>query len=368
MVCSLCVSEEGDKGNRHMRGQKPDYYEVLGVPRDATAEQIHRAYRRLALKYHPDKNPGNKEAEEKFKLISEAYQVLSDPEKRRIYDAQGHAGLDGVGFQGFQSKEEIFERFSDIFADLFGPDFFRRRAAGPRRGRDIVVEVTIPFMDAALGAKKRLTVELPSVCTRCGGSGATGTGSCPTCGGTGYLSQQQRRFGGFFTISTPCPSCGGSGHSGSPCINCHGTGKSLSTRTIEVHFPPGLNDGQKIRLKGQGEPGSNGGPPGDLYLLVHIEPHPHFRRDGLNIISEVQVPYTTAVLGGEVEIETIHGVARIKVPPGTQPRQTLRLRGQGIRKPNGETGDHLVRILTAVPKNISPDARQLLLKLRQLGL
>ena len=351
-----------------MAGQKPDYYEILGVPHDATPEQIHRAYRRLALKYHPDKNPGNKEAEEKFKLISEAYQVLSDPEKRRIYDAQGHSGLHDAGFEGFHTTEEIFETFGDIFGDLFGEEFFRRRASAPRRGRDIVVEVTIPFMDAALGARKTLTVELPGPCSTCGGSGAVGEGVCSACGGTGYATRQQRRLGGFFTISTPCPSCGGTGRAGSPCSSCGGTGRVKSTRKIEVNFPAGIADGQKLRLKGQGEPGSNGGPPGDLYLLVRIEPHPKFRRDGLNILSDVQVPYTTAVLGGEVEVETIHGTARMRVPPGVQPHQTLRLRGQGIRKADGTSGDHLVRVLVAVPKSLPPDARPLLEKLRQMGL
>jgi len=350
-----------------MATQKPDYYEILGVPRDATQEQIHRAYRRLALKYHPDKNPGNKEAEEKFKLISEAYQVLSDPEKRRIYDAQGHAGLHDVGFEGFHSTEEIFDHFGDIFGDLFGPEFFRHRARRPRRGRDVVVEVVIPFLDAALGARRTLTVELPTSCAACGGSGAVGQGVCTACGGSGYISQQQRRLGGFFTVSTPCPRCGGTGHAGSPCSACNGTGKVKSTRKIEVNIPPGVADGQKLRLKGQGEPGSSGAPAGDLFLVVRIEPHPRFRRDGLNIISEVQVPYTTAVLGGEVEVETIHGKVKMRVPAGVQPQQTLRLRGQGIKTAKG-SGDHLVRVLVAVPRQVSPQARQLIEQLRNLGL
>ncbi len=344
---------------------RPDYYEILGVPRNASREDIHRAYRRLALKYHPDKNPGDREAEERFKSISEAYEVLHDPDKRRLYDAGGHERVRReTGFEGFRDTGEIFEHFGDVFGDLFGPGFFRQRA-GPSRGRDVMVEVHVPFMDAAVGAERELVLETPSVCVSCGGAGFTEASTCSACGGSGYRSSQQRRPDGFFTISSPCPACGGTGRVGTPCPACGGTGGTTASRTIKVKIPAGVEDGAKLRLRGQGAPGLHGGPPGDLFLVVRIEPHPVFRRDGLDILSEVEVPFTTAALGGEVEVATIHGAARLKIPPGIGPRQTLRLRGQGIRKADGTTGEHLVRVLITVPKSLDEDAKRLMEQLRE---
>lgn len=345
---------------------RPDYYRILGVPRNATKEEIHKAYRRLALKYHPDKNPGNKEAEEKFKQISEAYEVLHDDEKRRIYDSRGYEGLHDIGFEGFRSSEEIFEHFGDIFADLFGESFWQKRQTQPARGRDIVVEVRVPFLDAVEGAERQLSIQLPVSCSACGGSGFTGrAGICPTCAGSGRIAQRQNRLGGFFTISSVCPTCRGSGHSGRPCRECGGGGRVEKTKTINLKIPAGIEDGAKLRLKGLGEPGQRGGNPGDLFLVVKIEPHHEFERDGLNIISTVDVPFTTAALGGRVQVKTIHGVATLKIPAGVQPDTLLRMRGQGIRTGGDRRGDHLVKVRITVPKSFTERQRQLLEELRK---
>jgi molecular chaperone DnaJ len=336
-----------------------DYYQILGVSRDASQEEIKRAYRRLAMKYHPDKNPGDKEAEERFKEISEAYQVLSDPEKRRIYDQQGSRGLEDIGFTAFTDLNDIFSSFGDIFSDLFGPRFYREERAAPRRGADLRYEVTIPFMDAALGGRKEIRLQRSEPCSSCGGTGVRGGASatCPTCRGTGFVTQQSRQQGGFFSISTPCPTCGGTGRSGEPCPTCGGTGGVKRTRAITVRIPAGVEDGTVLRLKGEGEAGRNGGPPGDLYVVIHVMGHPEFKREGLNIISDIRVPFTTAALGGEMTVETIHGRAKLRIPPGTQSGQMLRLAGMGIRAEDGRRGDHLARVMITVPKK--PSGRQM---------
>ena len=345
---------------------QPDYYEILGVPRNATKEEIHKAYRRLALKYHPDKNPGNKEAEEKFKQISEAYEVLHDDEKRKIYDSRGFEGLHDIGFEGFSSSEEIFEHFGDIFSDIFGERFWSRPRTQPVRGRDIIVEVRVPFLDAAKGAERQMSVQLPSSCPNCNGSGFRGgEGACPTCGGSGRIAEKQNRLGGFFTISSPCPSCRGAGRRGTPCRSCGGSGKVEKSRTINLKIPAGIEDGAKLRLKGLGEPGRYGAPPGDLFLIVRIEPHREFERKGLDIVSTVDVPFTMAALGGSISVKTIHGSAVLKIPPGVQPETLLRMRGQGIRTPKGRSGDHLVRIRITVPKELSAEQRRLLEQLKK---
>jgi molecular chaperone DnaJ len=348
--------------------REQNYYELLGVRRDATPEEIKKAYRKLALKYHPDKNPGNKEAEARFKEIANAYSVLSDSEKRRAYDARGREGLRDTGWQEFTTTEDIFSHFGDIFGDLFGPRFHREAASHPRRGADLEYTVRIPFLQAALGGEIELKLNKPVACQTCGGEGSSGGPAerCASCGGTGFTSQQGRRLGGFFTVSTPCPACGGTGQrKGPPCFACGGTGQTLTERTLRVRIPPGTEDGAKLRLKGEGEPAAGRGASGDLYITVSVEPHLDFTREGLNIISTTYIPFATAALGGEVEVQTLRGSAKLKVPAGTQPTQTLRLRRQGIRTQSGEEGDHLVRVAITVPKTLTKRQEELLREFRK---
>jgi molecular chaperone DnaJ len=346
-----------------------DYYEILGVRRDATPEEIKKVYRKLALKYHPDKNPGNKEAEAKFKEIANAYSVLSDAEKRRAYDSRGTEGLRDVGWQEFTTTDDIFSHFSDIFGDLFGPRFHRQAASRPRRGADLEHSIRIPFLKAALGGEMELKMTKPVACETCGGAGSsTGAGArCRSCGGSGFVSKQGRRQGGFFTVSTPCPVCGGGGEmKGPPCASCAGAGVSLRERNIKLRIPAGTEDGARLRLRGEGEPGGQGGIPGDLYIVVEVEPHPDFSRDGLDIISTAHIPFTTAALGGEVEVQTLRGSAKLKIPAGIQPTQTLRLRRQGIHTQSGEKGDHLVRVAITVPKNLTKKQEELLREFQRI--
>jgi molecular chaperone DnaJ len=343
--------------------QEQDYYEILGVRRDATPEEIKKAYRKLALKYHPDKNPGNKEAEARFKEIANAYSVLSDSEKRKAYDARGREGLRDTGWQEFVTTEDIFSHFGDIFGDLFGPRFHRQAASRPHRGADLEHSIKIPFLQAALGGEVELKLKKPVLCETCGGAGSS-TGQakrCTSCGGSGFVSQQGRRQGGFFTVSTPCPACGGTGEmKGHPCFSCGGTGALSREQTIRLRIPAGAEDGARLRLRGEGEPGPQGGVPGDLYIVVKVEPHPDFKQEGLNIISTAYIPFTTAALGGEIGVETLRGSAKLKVPAGIQPTQTLRLRRQGIHAQSGEKGDHLVKVSITVPKNLTKRQEELL--------
>lgn len=311
-----------------------DYYEILGVRKDASEGKIKKAYRKLALKYHPDKNPGDKEAEEKFKEASEAYGVLHDPQKRKAYDTRGQQGLHDMGWEGFRSTEDIFSSFGDIFGDLFGPKFYQQTASRPRRGHDLQYAVTIPFMQAVQGSKIQLRAEMPVACETCGGRGGAQAGQpaqCTACGGRGYITKP---------------------------------------RTISVTIPAGVKPGQKLRISGQGEVGLRGGPPGDLYIVVSIKPHREFKRKGLNITSVVKVPFTTAALGGETTVKTIHGSAKLKVPAGVQSGQSLRLAGQGIHSRIGQMekkGNHLAKVLITVPKKLSAEQKKLLKELRKLS-
>jgi molecular chaperone DnaJ len=344
-----------------------DYYEVLGVKRDASQDEIKKAYRKLALKYHPDKNPGDKAAEEKFKDASEAYGVLHDPEKRKAYDTRGQAGLHDMGWRGFDSTEDIFSSFGDIFSDLFGPRFHQQAATRPRRGHDMQYAVSIEFMQAVHGAKIELRAETPVACETCGGHGSSGgePTPCSACGGSGYQSRQAKQTGGFFSVSQPCPVCGGTGQNRGPaCFACGGKGHIIKPRTISVTIPPGVKSGQKLRIAGQGEPGLRGGPAGDLYVIVRVKADPDFERKGLNIVSTVKVPFTVAALGGEVDVRTVHGSAKLKVPAGVQSGQSLRLKEQGIHARNGRKGDHHAKISIIVPKDLTPEQKKLLEQLR----
>ncbi len=345
-----------------------DYYEVLGVPRDATEEQIKKAYRQLALKYHPDRNPGDKEAEEAFKEASEAYEVLRDPEKRSLYDRYGHEGLRNTGFQGFSSFDDIFSSFSTIFEDFFdfGPRR-RRRRSGPIRGDDLRYDLVITFMEAAKGGTKKVDLEKEEACEACNGMGyppGSPPATCPTCGGAG----QVRRTQGFFSIATTCNHCRGRGIVfQETCRACRGRGRVLKKKTLSLKIPPGVDDGSQLRLVGEGGPGINGGPPGDLYVVLHVEAHDFFERDGDQLICQVPISFTQAALGGEIEIPTLEGTETLKIPKGTQTGDVLRLKGAGM--PNlrtGKKGDLLVHIFVKTPRNLTARQEALLKEFAEL--
>ena len=344
-----------------------DYYEVLGVSKDATPEDIKKAYRKLAMKYHPDKNPGNKQAEVKFKEISNAYEILSDPEKKQAYDQRGMEGVHDTGFQGFTSNDDIFSHFSDIFGDIS----FGMRETGPEQGDDLKYNLTIPFMDAVLGAEKQIQVQRIENCATCRGTGAkpcTNPATCTECNGRGFVSQGAKRRAGIFNVTTQCKRCGGKGKIiANPCPNCAGKGMISALRTISVKIPPVSDTGTVLRLAGLGEAGTNGGPPGDLYVVLQVQQHPTFERKGRDVIYQLPVKYTQAVLGTEVKVPTLKGNAMLKIPRGTQSNQTFRLRGQGIPDASGQVGDELVKVTIAVPQHLTPREEELLKELDQIS-
>jgi len=346
-----------------------DYYEILGVSHSTTDDEIKKAYRKLAMQYHPDKNPGDKEAEEKFKQISTAYEVLSDPEKRQAYDQRGQSGLNDLGFQGFTDTSDIFSHFGDIFGDLFGPRFHQEQS-GPRRGVDLRIDLSIPFLDAALGAERDIQVPRAETCSACNGTGAkagTAPQNCAQCNGTGLLSRQAQQQGGLFSISSPCPACQGTGKIiTEPCSTCRGEGNVPQTRRLTVRIPAGVNEGAMLRLRAEGEAGAKGGPAGDLFVVIHIQPHPSFERQENNILSKANVSFTTASLGGEIKVPTIRGSAMLKIPKGTQSDQVVRLAEQGIKPSSGKAGDHLARVMITVPKTLTNRQEELLKELVRL--
>ncbi len=358
---------------------KRDYYEVLGVPRNATQEEIKRAYKRLARQYHPDVNK-SPDAEEKFKEINEAYQVLSDPEKRRQYDLFGHAGVGGAAgptgpghvrvdfdFGGFPDIAEILEEFFG-FSPGTGTGRRRRRA---ERGSDVQVEVTVDFEEALFGTEKVIEVSRWEPCPRCYGTGAepgTRPRTCPQCGGRGEVQHVQDSFFGRFVRVVVCPRCNGEGQIiTTPCQECGGRKVVRRARRVAVSIPPGVDDGTLIRLSGEGELGRNGGPPGDLYVRVRVRPHPLFRREGKDILLDLPINVAQAALGDEVEIPTVDGTTvTLKIPPGTQYGKTFRIRGKGapdVHNPH-RRGDMLVTVRVVVPRKLTPEQRELF---RQLG-
>jgi len=350
---------------------KKDYYEILGVSRDATQEEIKKAYKRKAMKYHPDRNPGNKEAEAKFKEAAEAYDVLGDPEKRRRYDQFGHAAFEGGagGKHTFHDFEDIFSAFSDIFSEFgFGDGIFGGFASTRRGGRtagtpgkNLKCEIDLTFEEAAFGTTKTIRLRRGETCRACGGTGGREGAApveCPYCGGTGMVRQTQ----GFFSLTTTCPRCGGKGSVVSdPCRSCGGTGKETRTVKINIDIPEGIEDGTRLRIAGEGEVGEHGGPRGDLFCYIYVKDHPLFKRVGNDVICELPITYTQAVLGAQVEVPTLHGKHRLKIPPGTESGQVFRMRKLGIRDMHGYgRGDQLVRVHIEVPKKLTRRQRELL--------
>lgn len=347
---------------------KRDYYEVLGVTREADAQEIKKAYRKLAVRYHPDKNPGDAEAESRFKEAAEAYAVLSDAEKRQRYDRFGHAGVDGAaGGGGFDPS--IFADFSDILGDLFGfGDMSGRRGRG-NRGADLRYDLTLTFEEAAFGCNTPLRIPRLERCESCAGSGAAPGKQpvrCSACGGVGQVRFQQ----GFFSVARTCPQCNGQGTViRDPCTTCHGEGLVEKQRTLEVRIPAGVDTGARLRLVGEGEHARQAGPPGDLYVVISVKEHPTFRRRDADVITELGLSYPQAVLGTTLEVETLHGPEELEIPPGTAFGKIFRLRGKGIpRLSSSGKGDHVVQVWIEVPhpKSLSSEQLELLRHLAEL--
>jgi molecular chaperone DnaJ len=339
---------------------KRDYYEVLGVNRNASREEIKAAYRRLAVKFHPDRNPGDKDAEESFKEAAEAYAVLSDADKRANYDRFGEAGLGGQPFSGFDAS--IFGDFADVLGNFFGFEGIfggGRRRSGPGRGSDLRTTVVVSFTEMAGGAERQLSVAREENCEKCGGSGlAAGSKpeTCKGCGGRGQVRVSQ----GFFTMVRPCPQCGGSGQIiSNPCPSCDGAGRVARKRQLKVSVPAGIEDGTRLRLVGEGEAGVRGGPPGDLYVVVRVESHELFVRDGADLHLEQEISAFVAALGAELEVPTLDGTEKLKVAAGVQPGDTVVLRGKGLpRLRRSGKGDLVVHLKVTVPRRLSAKQRE----------
>lgn len=353
---------------------KRDYYEVLGVSKDADEATIKKAYRKLAKKYHPDTNPGDKEAEAKFKEASEAYAVLSDSEKRRQYDQFGHAAFENGGGGGASGFD--FGDMGDIFGDIFGSDIFgsmfgggrSRNNNGPRRGADIRVNVRITFAESVTGTSKTIDVTLKDTCSKCNGTGAkpgTHPETCSKCGGKGQVVYTQQSMLGMVRNVQPCPDCNGTGKIiKEKCPDCYGTGYISSKKTIEVKIPAGIDNGQCVRIQGKGEPGVNGGQRGDLLVAVMISADPEFERDGYNIFSNVKISYPTAVLGGEIKVKTVDGEVLYDVKPGTDSGTRVRLKGKGMPTVRNASvrGDHYITLVVDIPKKLTSEQKDLLVE------
>jgi molecular chaperone DnaJ len=342
---------------------KRDYYEVLGVTRTASEQEIKSAYRKLALKYHPDRNPGDKAAEDQFKEAAEAYAVLADGDKRHMYDRFGHAGLGGAATSGFDPT--VFTGFEDILGglgDIFGfGSVFGGRRGGPQRGADLRYDLEISFEESARGSETAIQIPRQEPCETCEGTGAapgTKPSTCPQCQGRGQLRYQQ----GFFTVARTCGQCRGSGQViAKPCQTCRGAGRVQKERKITVRIPAGIATGQRLRLSGEGESGPGGGPSGDLYVVIHVQDHPFFQRDGNDLYCEVPLNFPTLALGGEIRIPTLDGEEDFTVPEGTQTGTTFRLRGRGMPDVTGRgKGDLLVTVKVLTPKKVSKEQRKLL--------
>jgi molecular chaperone DnaJ len=346
-------------------GQKRDYYEILGVQKNVSPQELKSAFRKVALQYHPDRNPGNKEAEEKFKEASEAYEVLSDPERRARYDRFGHAGAGGQGFEGFGGFQgvNINDIFGDIFGEIFGGGRARGGRGGPGRGADLRYNLEISFEEAAFGCRPKVPIPRPKKCETCSGSGSKSgmpPKPCATCGGVGEVRFTQ----GFFAVSRTCSDCNGTGAViPDPCSKCRGSGKVPSEEVIEVNIPAGVDNGTRVRLSGMGEPGDRGGPAGDLYVTVIVREHPLFQREDYEVFCEVPISFTQAALGSKIDVPTLDGKVKMTIPAGTQSGKVFRLKGKGIPHLHSQQrGDQHVRVIIETPTELSAKQRELLEK------
>jgi molecular chaperone DnaJ len=354
---------------------KRDYYEILGVPRTAGEEDLKKAFRNLAKKHHPDANPGNPGAEDKFKEINEAYDVLSDPKKRAAYDQFGHAGVGagapggGGGFHpGGFAGGDFNDLFEGVFDNFFGGMGGARRGGGAQEGEDLRSDLHLSFEEAAFGTTKEVKVRRLAECETCHGSGAksgSGRTTCNQCRGTGQVRMSQ----GFFTVARTCPKCRGNGEvPGAPCPSCRGEGRVEKEKTLSVKVPAGVDEGSRLRLRGEGGAGLKGGPPGDLFLFLHVESHPLFHREGSDILCEVPITFVQAALGAEVEVPTLTGPVRMKVPAGTQSGKLFRLKEKGVADPQeGHQGDQLVTVVVETPQKLSSKQKKLLEEFQALS-
>ncbi len=347
---------------------KTDYYELLGIRRNASEEEIKKAYRKLALQHHPDRNPGDKQAEETFKLISEAYQVLSDSNKRAQYDQYGHAafGDNGPFAGGFDFNSGFEDIFGDIFGEFFGAAGGRRRRQ--TRGEDLRYNLSLSFEEAVAGVEKKIKIPRHGPCEICRGTGAkpgTSPQTCPTCHGRGQVSFQQ----GFFSVSRSCNQCHGQGTIiPDPCGSCSGVGRTRKMHTLSVKIPAGVDNGSRLKLRGEGESAPSGGAPGDLYVVIQVETHPIFTRENLDILCDVPITFVQAALGAEIDVPTLDGKVKMKVPAGTQSGKLFRIKGKGVKDVHGyQQGDQHVRVLVETPTHLTPRQKELLKEFASLG-
>lgn len=351
---------------------KRDYYEILGVSRSSAPEEIKKAYRKLAMQYHPDRNPGDKESEEKFKLAAEAYAVLIDVEKRSLYDRYGHDGLKGGGFQGFSGFDSsIFEGFEDILGSFFnfgfGDIFGTSRASRTQRGRDLALDLSLTLEESHTGIEKKVNLNRAEKCDFCEGSGlkpGTSKSSCPTCGGRGQVRFQQ----GFFSVARACSHCRGSGEViKNPCPECQGHGRVKKRKMVTLNIPAGVNEGTKMRLEGEGEVGERGAPPGDLYVIIRLKQHDFYQRDNNHLYGEWSIPFSQAALGTRIEVPTLDGNEEIRIPSGTQPGHVFKLRGKGIKDLHGYgRGDIYIKINVKTPEHLTKEEKEILRKFAEL--
>ena len=348
--------------------EEKDYYKILGVNRDASDEEIKKNYRRTAMQYHPDRNPENREAEEKFKLASEAYEVLRDSEKRGLYDRFGTEGLKGAGFTGFRGFDDIFSAFGDIFEDFFGFGTTSKRRPRAHPGADLRFDLKISFYEAAFGKETEIEIPKAVSCEACSGSGAkpgTYPVHCPNCKGTGQVTHSQ----GFFSISTACPQCQGEGRIVQhPCKECRGIGRVRKNKKLSLKIPPGVDSGSKLRIRSEGEEGERGGPPGDLFVFIYVEPHEFFTREGDDLICRIPISFPQATLGAELEVPTLNGKKNITIPKGTETNEVFRVRGEGFpRLRSHGRADLLVQIIVRTPKNLTKRQEEILQEFEEIS-